>query len=208
MYTKRYWRYCARSFVLFALAFAVSAAASHSNARNMSYDSIIIGQTVADFKLSDVDGKEHSLASLRGEKGTILIFVATRCPVSNAYNERMEKLAQHYKARGVSVIGINSNVTEPVDEIKRHAAERKLTFPILKDNGNKIADQLGAQVTPEAFLLDANNRLVYRGRIDNAQNSANINSHDLRDAVEQTIAGKQVMKSQARAFGCSIKRAS
>ena len=67
-----------------------------------------IGATIEDFTLPDVDGKEHSLNSLKGKNGSVLIFVATKCPVSNGYNERMEKLAQNYKARGINVIGINS----------------------------------------------------------------------------------------------------
>jgi peroxiredoxin len=164
------------------------------------------GQPVADFTLSDVNGKSHSLASLKGEKGTVLIFISTQCPVSNGYNERMEKLAQDYKARGVNVVGINANAPESVDDIKSHAAKNNLTFMILKDAGNKVADQLGATNTPEAFFLDAANKLVYRGRIDNSRNTQAVSSNDLRDAIDATLAGKPVANSFVRAFGCSIKR--
>ena len=167
-----------------------------------------IGSTIADFKLPDVNGKSRSLSSLKGEKGTVLIFVSTRCPISNGYNERMEKLAQEYKGRGVNIVGINSNVSESPEDIKSHAATNNLTFPILKDKGNKVADQLGAQVTPEVFFLDANNKLVYRGRIDNAKDSSAVSSNDLRDAIDATLDGKPVAKAEVRAFGCSIKRAS
>ena len=171
-------------------------------------DTAAIGSTVADFKLPDAEGKERTLASLAGAKGTVLIFVSTQCPVSNAYNERMEKLAQEMKARGIGVVGINSNVAETRDDIKSHAAERGLSFAILKDAGNRIADRLGAGVTPEAFLLDANKRLVYRGRIDNSRNGDAITSSELRDAIEAVLAGKPVARAEVRAFGCSIKRAS
>ncbi|HET9785522.1 MAG TPA: redoxin domain-containing protein, partial [Pyrinomonadaceae bacterium] len=136
-----------------------------------------------------------------------LIFIATKCPVSNAYNERMEKLAQEYKARGINVIGINSNAAEGADAVKAHAAQNSLTFAILKDPSNKIADRLGATVTPEVYFLDANNKLVYRGRIDNAKDVAQVNSSDLRDAIDATLAGKPVAKTTASAFGCTIKRA-
>src|SRR3984893_4933325 len=68
-----------------------------------------IGTTIDDFKLPDADGAEHSLKSLAGKNGAVVIFIATKCPVSNAYNDRMEKLAQDYKAKGINVIGINSN---------------------------------------------------------------------------------------------------
>ncbi|HEV2862092.1 MAG TPA: thioredoxin family protein [Pyrinomonadaceae bacterium] len=167
-----------------------------------------IGSVVADFTLPDAGGREHSLSLLKGPKGTVIIFVATKCPVSNAYNERMQKLAQDYRAKGINVVGINSNSTEPAAEIKAHAAEKGLTFTILKDEGNRIADRLGAQVTPEAYLLDASGKLVYRGRIDNSRNGDSITSTELRDAVEAVLAGKAVEKAEVRAFGCSIKRVS
>ncbi|MDQ6651111.1 MAG: thioredoxin family protein [Acidobacteriota bacterium] len=166
-----------------------------------------IGATIVDFALPDTDGKDRSLNSLKGKNGTVLIFIAVQCPISNAYNERMEKLAQDYKARGINVVGINSNVTEPADTVKAHAAAHKMTFVILKDNGNKIADALGATRTPEAYFLDANNKLLYHGRIDNSRDSSQVNANDLRDALEATLSGKPVTKTTASAFGCSIKRA-
>jgi len=169
---------------------------------------IAIGQKISDFTLTDADGKKHTLASLKGEKGTVLIFVAVQCPVSNAYNERMEKLAQDYKARGINVVGINSNSTESTDDVKHHAAEHHLTFTILKDRDNKIADMLGAQHTPEAYLLDTGNKLLYHGRIDNSRNTEGVSSNDLRDAIDATLAGQPVKNAYVRAFGCSIKRAS
>lgn len=166
-----------------------------------------IGATIEDFTLPDADGKEQSLKSLRGKNGSVLIFVSVQCPVSNAYNERMEKLAQDFKARGITVIGINSNVTEAADSVKSHAASHNLTFPILKDPGNKIADRLGATKTPEAYVLDGNNKLVYHGRIDNSREASGVNSSELRDALESLLAGKPIEKTTAMAFGCTIKRA-
>jgi len=167
-----------------------------------------IGTVLDDFKLPDTDGKEHSLKSLAGSKGVVILFIATKCPVSNAYNERMEKLAQDYKAKGVNVVGINANSTEPAAEVKSHAADKGLTFTILKDDGNKIADRLGATRTPEAYVLDANMKLVYHGRIDNSQRVEGITANDLRDALDEMLAGKAVTKSGGAAFGCSIKRVS
>ena len=165
-----------------------------------------IGATIADFTLPDASGKEHTLASLAGKKGSVLIFMAVQCPVSNAYNERMEKLAQDFKAKGINVIGINSNVAESAEAVKAHAAEKNLTFTILKDAGNKIADRLGASVTPEAYFLDPSNKLLYRGRIDNSKNVDGVTSSELRDAIEATLAGKPIAKTTANAFGCTIKR--
>ncbi len=167
-----------------------------------------IGTTIDDFKLPDADGAEHSLKSLTGKNGAIIIFVATKCPVSNAYNDRMEKLAQDYKTKGINVIGINSNNTEPASEVKSHAGEKHLTFTILKDDGNKIADRLGATRTPEAYAIDPSGKLVYHGRIDNSQNTANITANDLREALDEVLGGKPVTKTGGAAFGCTIKRVS
>ena len=165
-----------------------------------------IGATIEDFTLPDTSGAERSLKSLAGKKGTVLLFIAVQCPVSNAYNERMEKLAQDYKAKGIAVIGINSNVKEDADAVKAHASENKLTFAILKDPGNKIADKLGASVTPEAYFIDPNNKLLYHGRIDNSRNPDQIETSDLRNALDASLAGKTIEKTEAKAFGCTIKR--
>ena len=193
-----------------SLMFAMLAIALLVNARPSVADISappIIGATIADFSLPDASGAAHTLASLHGKNGTVLIFIATQCPVSNGYNERMEKLAQDFKARGVNVVGINANSTESAADVKDHAAKNNLTFPILKDNGNKVADQLGAMRTPEAYFLDAGNKLLYHGRIDNSRDITQVNSSELRDAIEATLAGKPVPKATANAFGCSIKRA-
>ena len=166
-----------------------------------------IGSTIEEFSLPDVDGTEHSLKSLAGKNGTVLIFIAVQCPVSNAYNERMAKLAEDYKAKGIAVIGINANVAEDAAAVKAHAAEHNLSFTILKDPGNKIADKLGATVTPEAYFLDAHNRLLYHGRIDNSRNPAQVETSDLRNALDAALDGKSIEKTEAKAFGCTIKRA-
>ena len=167
-----------------------------------------IGTTIDDFKLPDTDGAERSLNTLKGKNGAVLIFISVQCPVSNAYNERMEKLAQDYKAKGVNVIGINSNNTEPVAAVKSHASEKHLTFTILKDDGNKIADRLGATRTPEAYVIDASGKLVYHGRIDNSQKLEGVVSNDLRNALDEMVAGKAISKTGGAAFGCTIKRVS
>ena len=88
-----------------------------------------IGSTIEDFTLPDADNKDHSLKSLAGKNGTVLLFISVQCPVSNAYNERMAKLAEDYKAKGIAVIGINSNVAEDAAAVKAHAAEHKLVVP-------------------------------------------------------------------------------
>lgn len=195
--------------LILAAVFAVTAAVRSTSKNGSASDAkaaVALGSVVPDFTLPDADGKAHTLASLKGSKGTVVIFMATKCPVSNAYNERMQKLSDDYASRGVNVVGINSNVAELAPEVKQHAAEKGLKFTILKDTGNHIADNFDAQVTPEAYLIDASGKLVYHGRIDNSRNGDSINQTELRDAIEAVLAGKAVEKTEAKAFGCSIKR--
>jgi peroxiredoxin len=194
-----------RFALVLALTLAASAAVALASGNEKSSE-ISIGQPVADFTLPDTDGKEHSLASLKGKNGTVLIFISAQCPVVRDYNERIEKLAQDYRARGVNVVGINSNVTESIEDIKGHISNNKFSFVVLRDGGNKIADMLGAERTPEVYFLDAANKLTYHGRIDNNRDMAKVQANDLRDAIDATLAGKPVVKTEAAAFGCSIKR--
>jgi len=201
-------QYAISLFLASLLIVAFAAIAGSGRSGDNALAAPPIGSTIDDFKLPDVDGATHSLASLKGKNGAVLIFIATRCPISNGYNERMEKLSQDYKARGINVIGINSNVTEPASEVKSHAAEKGLTFTILKDGGNKIADRFGAGHTPEAYVINANNKLVYHGRIDNSLKIDNVTSNDVRDALDEMLAGKAVRRTGGAAFGCSIKRVS
>ena len=196
------------AFFLFAVTFLMLAGSVLTGSAK-SADTLMapaIGATIEDFSLPDTDGNNHTLNSLKGKNGTVLIFISVQCPISNAYNERMSKLAEDYGARGISVIGINANKSESVEAVKAHATEKHLNFTILKDPANKVADLLGAQHTPEAYYLDANNKLLYHGRIDNSTDTAKVESNDLRNALDSALAGKPIQKATSLAFGCSIKR--
>lgn len=190
-----------------ALSFAALAYASvRASEDNKGNTPPAIGTVISNFKLPDVNGKDQSLESVKGKSGTVLIFISAQCPMVKAYAERIEKLAQDYRAKGVNVVGINSNATEDIPYIKQQITDEKFSFVVLKDGDSKIADMLGAQRTPEVYFLDAGNKLVYRGRIDNHRDVAMVQAHDLRDAIDAVLAGKPVEKAETAAFGCSIKR--
>ena len=163
-------------------------------------------EKVKDFTINDYLGNEHSLNDYKDSKAIVIIFIATRCPVSNAYNERMEKLFEDYKNKNVSFLGINSNKNEDVTEIKEHAKKKNLTFTILKDNNNVVADMFEASHTPEAYVLNSSFDVLYHGRIDNSQRESDITSNDLRKALDEILSGKKVSNPRTKAFGCSIKR--
>jgi len=104
---------------------------------------IAIGATAENFTLPDTNGKNQSLNDLRGEKGAVVVFLSAQCPVVKSYNERINKLAADYEAKGIKFIGINSNSTESLDWVKSHATEN-YKFPVLIDKGNVLADKFGA----------------------------------------------------------------
>jgi peroxiredoxin len=204
---KRYAYALSLATILFALTFVVNSSAARTGGGD-NRATAAIGSTIADFNSTDINGKALALSTLKGKNGTALIFISAQCPVVRDYMERISKIAADYSARGVTVVGIYSNASETDNDIKAHMTANHVTFPVLRDKGNKIADQLGAEHTPEVFFLDAANKLVYHGRIDNQRNVTLVNANDLRDAIDATLAGKPVVKTEAAAFGCSIKRAS
>jgi peroxiredoxin len=167
-----------------------------------------IGSTAPDFHLTTVDGKPIALAdATRAHKAVVVIFIATKCPYSNAYNTRMKDLAAAYEKQGVLFVGINSNKTEPEAEARTHAREHGHTFPIAKDPGNKVADLYDAKRTPEVFLVAPDGKVKYHGRIDdNSEDASKVTSPDLKNALDALLAGKPIQNAQTKAFGCTIKR--
>lgn len=158
------------------------------------------------FSLKDVNGKEYSLQYFKNSKAIVIIFVSTRCPVSNDYNSRMESLYKEYKDKGVAFIGINSNKEESVEEIKEHSKKNGLNFLILKDVRNKIADKFGASFTPEVYVLNSSFELLYHGRIDDSRKIKNVKQEDLKNGLNEILSGKEVTVKETKAFGCTIKR--
>jgi peroxiredoxin Q/BCP len=167
---------------------------------------VALGQPVAAIDLPDATGKATTVGDWGGAKATVIFFVATKCPVSNAYNARMAKLAADYSDKGVRFYGINSNKAELSPEIVTHAKKNNLTFPILKDTGNVVADRFTAGVTPEAYVVNDKGVLTYWGHIDDSQDEAGITQRGLKDALDATLAGKPIAAARTKAFGCSIKR--
>jgi peroxiredoxin len=168
-----------------------------------------IGEKVPSFTLKNYDGKDFSLDTvMKHNKYTVLMFISTECPVSNAYNERMVKLYSQYNAKGVAFLGINANKAEPPEDIEAHAKEKGFKFPVLKDVKNKIADAYGAMVTPEVYVISSDGRLLYHGRIDDSRNPEKVTSNDLANTLDLLLAGEGIAVSETKAFGCTIKRVS
>jgi peroxiredoxin len=167
-----------------------------------------LGAPAPAFSLTTLDGQAFTLAeAARSHKAVVVMFIATQCPYSNAYNDRMRDMAAAYAKRGVLFVGINSNKTEPAEEVASHAKKHGFAFPLMKDPENKVADLYDARHTPEIYVVDSQGILRYHGRIDeNYENPAGVTSPDLKNALEEMLAGKPVQKAETKAFGCSIKR--
>jgi peroxiredoxin len=164
-----------------------------------------IGSQVSDFSVSDLNGNPVPFSALKGDT-TVVIFISTRCPVSNAYNDRMSAVYRDYSAKRVKFVFLNSNQNEPASEVEQHAREHGLAFPVYKDVNNTAADLFGAEFTPTTYVVDRSGTVRYQGRIDDAQNPARIHSQDLRTAIDAVLNGAPVANPQTKAFGCTIKR--
>jgi peroxiredoxin len=188
----------ARTLLLTAVFLAIAAVSS----------AVEIGTPAPDFKLTALDGKTVSLSdAAKTHKAVVVMFIATKCPYSNAYNDRMRDIAAAYEKQGVLFVGINSNKTEPEDETRAHAKQHGFTFPVAKDPGNKVADLYDAKHTPEVYVVSPDGKLRYHGRIDeNYEEPTKVASPDLKNALDELLAGKPIAHAETKAFGCSIKR--
>ena len=190
-----------------ALCLAVTLALAGAGA--VLADGPAIGAAAPNFTLTTIDGKSFSLADAqKTNKAVVLMFIATKCPYSNAYNDRMRQMAADYSKKGILFVGINSNNTEPEAEVKSHAQKNKWDFTVVKDPGNKVADMYDARRTPEVYIVGPDGKLLYHGRIDeNYEEPTKVTSPDLKNALDQILAGQAVAKTETKAFGCTIKRA-
>ncbi len=174
-----------------------------------------VGRKIEPFKLQDFRGAEHSLAALLAHhKGVAVVFLGTECPLAKLYANRMQELSTEFAKKGVAFVGIDANRQDAITAIDAFARQNGLTFPILKDVGNKVADQFGATRTPEAFLLDAQGTVRYQGRIDDQFSfgagvgyaQPQLKKKDLANAVEDVVTGKPVRVASTECKGCIIGR--
>lgn len=164
-----------------------------------------LGGKVSGFTVQNLQGSPVSYDKLKGDV-TVVTFVSVQCPISNDYNDRMSAINTEYSKKGVKFIFLNANSSEPADAVAAHAKEVKFSFPVYKDANNVVADQFGAQVTPESYVIDKTGTIVYHGYVDDARNPSKITNPGLRNALDAVLAGKAVPKAETKAFGCTIKR--
>lgn len=169
-----------------------------------------VGRTIPDFALHDYRGAQHSLSDWQDKKALIVAFLGVECPLAKQYGPRLAELAAKYEPQGVALVGIDANQQDSLAEIAHYARECKLDFPILKDPGNSVADQFGAQRTPEIFILDTGRVVRYWGRIDDQFGVGYARSAPARnyaaDALDDLLAGRPVREPAQEPVGCFIGR--
>lgn len=154
-------------------------------------------------------GVSTALAEACGQSATVLLFVSTECPISNGYVPTVRKLARDLADRGVSVVAIESSPEGSLRDLAAWKREYEFEPIVLKDPAGQVAALVGARTSPEAVVLDAQRRLVYRGRIDDRYARRGgaaqaIRSNDLRDALDAVLAGKPIAKPETEAIGCPL----
>jgi thiol-disulfide isomerase/thioredoxin/mono/diheme cytochrome c family protein len=169
-----------------------------------------LGKKIDAFTLRDYRGAERSLSEFADRRLVVLAFIGSECPLARQYGPRLAELAKEYEPRGVAFLGINSNQQDSVSALGQYAKQSGITFPILKDVGNLLADRVGAQRTPEVFVLDAERVIRYGGRIDDQYgigfNRPAPTRRDLATSLDELLAGKPVSVPITKAPGCYIGR--
>ncbi len=170
------------------------------------------GRKVDGFRLQDPrDQATVSLADFKDKKAVVLVFLGVECPVSNLYLPVLAELHKKYHGKGVAFLGINANSQDGLERVAAHARRHAIAFPVVKDAGNKLADQSGARRTPEAFVLDTGGSILYQGRIDDQfgigyARPGKPTRRDLAAALDEVLAGKPVSLAATEATGCRISR--
>jgi peroxiredoxin len=171
-----------------------------------------LGTQAPDFSLLNVDGRTVSLKDFRGAPALLVIFMCNHCPYVKHVAEGLAKLARDYQAKNVAVVGINSNYvgTHPADspeQMVREVEERGYTFPYLYDESQEVAKAYRAACTPDFYLFDKNQKLVYRGQMDDSRPGSDkpVTGADLRAALDAVVAGRDVSPNQRSSIGCNIK---
>ncbi len=174
---------------------------------------IPLGTTAPDFSLPDVvSGNRYSLHDLKGDKGTVIMFICNHCPFVKHINPELVKLANDYMEQGFKFIAISSNDAQshPEDgpeKMKEQALALGYPFPYLYDESQNVARAFDAACTPDFYVFDKDLKLVYRGRLDDSRPSSGtpLTGRDLRAALDAVLNGQAVAEKQYPSGGCNIK---
>lgn len=174
---------------------------------------IPLGTKAPDFNLIDsVSSKSFDLESIRGEKGTVVMFICNHCPFVKHVNDEIVRICNDYHVTGFGFVAINSNDVDNYpedapDKMWEAARKYNYTFPYLFDETQEVAKAYDAACTPDFYLFDSDLKLIYRGQLDNSRpgNSIPVNGRDLREALDNVLNNSPQRKEQKPSIGCNIK---
>ncbi|QNJ96679.1 thioredoxin family protein [Constantimarinum furrinae] len=172
-----------------------------------------LGTVAPNFQLIDtITSKPVSLQAVRGEKGTVVMFLCNHCPFVKHVNEEIVRIANDYRVTGFGFVAISSNDIEkyPQDgpqEMWKTARKHNYSFPYLFDESQEVAKAYDAACTPDFYLFDHDLKLIYRGQLDNSRpgNKIPVNGRDLREALDNVLNNSPQRKDQKPSIGCNIK---
>jgi peroxiredoxin len=164
-----------------------------------------IGASVPAFSIKDTRGNSATY-SPRDGKITVVVFISTRCPMSNAFKARINSLYTEFSGRGVRFLVVNSNADESIEEVRHHAERMEYDFPVYKDEKNVVADLLGAVATPDSIVLDGTGVVRYHGIIEDGANPQRSTKHPLRAAIEAVMEHREAPEASTHGRGCAIRR--
>ena len=172
-----------------------------------------IGSTMPlkDLELADISGKNITLANAKGDAGTLVVFSCNTCPWVIRWEDRYVSLANTYAQKGIGMIAVNSNAArfgseDSLEEMMEHAKNNGYNFPYAQDPESELASAFGATKTPHIYLFNGDDKLVYRGAIDdNAKNAKKVDVPFLANAIDALLAGNPINPQTTKALGCSIK---
>lgn len=195
---------------------ATAAVSVHAQAHPI----LALGSGAPNFELPGVDGKVHKLSDYAASRVLVVVFTCDHCPIAQVYEQRIEKLYQDYRQRGVAVVAIQGNdpkaltideldcsdMSDTLPEMKARYAWKHLHYPYLYDGETQsVTRAYGPQATPHVFIFDKSRRLQYEGRFDDNYRMERVKSEDARNAIDALLAGKPVPVTHTVAFGCSTK---
>lgn len=172
-----------------------------------------LGKTAPDFTLiNTIDDKKYTLDQLKGEKGTVIMFICNHCPFVIYVNNELVKMANEYQQKGIKFIAISSNEIEnyPQDSpkyMKEVAANLDYPFPYLFDETQEVAKAYDAACTPDFYVFDVDLKAVYHGQLDDSRpgNDEPLNGKDMRKALSHLLEDKEIVENQKPSMGCGIK---
>lgn len=209
--------------VLFLTGALIVGAIATAFTLNKEIETISIGTKapMTDYKMKGVDGNGHSLESLAGNNGLLVIFSCNTCPFvvgregkSEGWEGRYNEVARIAQKQGVGAVLVNSNEAkrgdvDSMEEMRKHAKVNGYQMPYVVDENHRLADAFGARTTPHVFLFNSDMELVYTGAIDdNVDSAEEVTEPWLINAMRAVASGEEVAMAESKAIGCSIKRVS